>query len=265
MDTIPISDLTVLVVEPSITVARFIEGQLASLKVRHITSCSGGNEALTAMRRHVPDLVVSALYLPDMTATELIETMRRDPLLEDIPFMLVSTETSFAKLDGVRQAGVVAILPKPFAAAELRKALIASTRFIDGGPPKPESSFNHLKVLVVDDSFLARKHIGKVLNNLGIENIVEAENGREALAELEEKLFDLVVTDFNMPVMDGEALIRHIRTNTLQSGIPILMVTSEENKQRLAAVQQAGVSGICDKPFEIETIRRMIGEFCQEP
>ena len=61
-----------------------------------------------------------------------------------------------------------------------------------------------------------------------------------------------------MPEMDGEALTRYIRENSTQRSIPVLMVTSEESESRLSAVQQAGVSGICDKPFEPETVKRII-------
>ena len=117
---------------------------------------------------------------------------------------------------------------------------------------------NELKVLLVDDSLMARKHISRVLKNLGIENITEAENGREAVEILERSFFDMVFTDYNMPVMDGEELTRYIREKSMQSSIPVLMVTSEENGSRLAAVQQAGVSGICDKPFDTDTVMKMI-------
>jgi two-component system chemotaxis response regulator CheY len=75
---------------------------------------------------------------------------------------------------------------------------------------------------------------------------------------LDQNFFDLIVTDYNMPEMDGEALVNHIRANSNQSSIPIIMVTSEENENRLAAVQQAGVSAICDKPFEPGNIRTLL-------
>jgi two-component system chemotaxis response regulator CheY len=259
MDTISISDLSILIVEPSMTSTRYIEEQLKSLDVRNIEHCGSGAEALEIMRKSPPDLVASSMYLPDMTATQLIETMRNDPKLEHISFMLVSTETSFAKLDPIRQAGIVAILPKPFSCADLRKALVGTTRFLEHGEAGIEQEdLEDLKVLVVDDSPMARKHIIRVLSNLGIEKITEAENGREAVDILERDFFDLVFTDYNMPEMDGEKLTRYIREKSTQRSIPILMVTSEENGSRLAAVQQAGVSGICDKPFDTDTILALI-------
>ena len=113
-------------------------------------------------------------------------------------------------------------------------------------------------VLVVDDSFTARNHIKRVLSNMGIERITEAKNGKEAVAILADQFFDLIVTDFNMPEMDGRQLVEHIRSHSNQSSIPVLMVSSESDDNRLAAVQQAGVSAICDKPFEPETVRELL-------
>jgi len=72
------------------------------------------------------------------------------------------------------------------------------------------------------------------------------------------KIFDLIVTDYNMPEMDGKELIQHIRSELKNSFIPILMVTSEQNETRLGSIQQAGVSGICDKPFEPQTVKEML-------
>jgi len=173
--------------------------------------------------------------------------------------MLISSETSFAMLDPVRQAGVIAILPKPFATDDLRKALYSTVEFITPDENAlADIALDELKTLVVDDSSLARKHISRVLNNLGISDITTAINGREAVDRIETTFFDLVVTDYNMPEMDGETLTRFIREQSSQRSIPILMVTSEGSQSRLSAVQQAGVSGICDKPFDIISVRQMI-------
>jgi two-component system chemotaxis response regulator CheY len=72
-------------------------------------------------------------------------------------------------------------------------------------------------------------------------------------------MVDLVVTDYNMPEMDGQALVKHIRQHSWQKTVPILMVTSESDEGRLAAVEAAGVSGICDKPFEASVVRELLG------
>lgn len=245
------------------TAARFIQNQLKELQVQNIEYCSNGEEALASMRRCAPDLVASAMYLPDMMATDLIQQLRAESALEKVAFMLISSETAFSRLDPLRQAGIVAILPKPFSAEDMRRALVSTTRFIDTAEPELElSGLSELKILVVDDSMMARKYVCRILQNLGIESITEAENGVEAVEILQRNMFDMVFTDYNMPEMDGEQLTRYIREKSIQSTIPILMVTSEENGQRLAAVQQAGVSGICDKPFDTDTVLKMIQSIC---
>lgn len=236
-----------------------IRDRLLSIDVKNVQFYHDGFSALENIKQSVPDLVISSMYLPDMTGTDLVLSLRHDASLEAVPYMLISSETSFASLDPIRQAGVVAILPKPFETKDLKRALFATIDLIiPDDQALADISLDELHVLVVDDSFTARKHITRVLNNLGIDSIKTAENGKLAIDVLAESYFDLVVTDYNMPEMDGEALTRYIRENSQQKAIPVLMVTSEENESRLSAVQQAGVSGICDKPFEPAAVRQMI-------
>lgn len=254
-----ISELTLAIVEPSTMQGKLIEAELKKLGIINILYQDCGKQALEHMQHDTPDLVVSAMYLPDMTGAELVGNMREDTRLESVPFMLISSETKFSMLDPVRQAGVIAILPKPFNPDDLRRALYSTVEFISPDENAlADIILDDLKTLVVDDSPLARKHISRVLGNLGITDITTAENGVDAVAKIESSFFDLVVTDYNMPEMDGETLTRFIREQSSQRSIPILMVTSEGDQSRLSAVQQAGVSGICDKPFDTISVKNMI-------
>ena len=106
----------------------------------------------------------------------------------------------------------------------------------------------------------SRRHLRRLLTELGIERVIEAVNGKEAVKLLEEAMVDLVITDYNMPEMDGRELTEYIRTQSWQAEVPVLMVTSEQNMGRLAAVERAGVSAVCDKPFEAGSIRRLISD-----
>ena len=254
--TLTISDLSILIVEPSTVQAKIIHNLFQDAQVNNVQIAHNGAQAQAVMTEHQPDLIVSALYLPDMTGTELVLSMRKNAALENIPFMLISSETSFKQLDPIRQAGVVAILPKPFALADLKRALYNTLDFINPSASDTEElDFDGLHVLVVDDSLMARKHIKRVLEKMGIHSFAEAVNGKEAIPMIENNYFDLIVTDYNMPEMDGGELTRYVREKSAQSSIPILMVTSENDNNRLAAVQQSGVSGICDKPFEPDTVK----------
>lgn len=261
MHSVNICDLAILLIEPSNTQLKVILQHLRNEGIANIEGVVSGRDALDSLQNHRPDLIISSFYLPDMTAIELIEAIKRDEALSHIPFMLISSESSFQVLDAIRQAGVVAILPKPFARQDLKNALRSTIEFID----PQEIDLQHydirnVRVLVVDDSNLARKHICRVLNNMGIQLITQAEDGRKG-AELfarDQDAFDLIVTDFNMPIMDGQAMIQYIRKDLGNAVIPILMVTSEDNETRLSNVYKAGVSGICDKPFDPQTVKEML-------
>jgi two-component system chemotaxis response regulator CheY len=217
------------------------------------------------MQAYPPDLVISALYLPDMSGTDLVHAMRRDDALEDTSFMLISSETRFRYLDPIRQAGAIAILPKPFSQDELKIALNTTLDFLDPGSLQLDNyDPENIEVLIVDDSPLARKFIRRVLSTIGLERFSEAGDGIEAMELIADNFFDLIVTDYNMPRMDGRELVEHIRSGSSQASVPVLMVTSEQNENRLAAVQQAGISAVCDKPFEPESVRRLVEQALSE-
>lgn len=254
-----ITDLSIILVEPSLPQRKLIVNQLDVEGVETIEAVSNGQNALERINVIHPDLVISSMYLEDMTGTELVTTMRQDVDLKDIPFMLISSEKRFALLDPIRQAGVVAILPKPFHHKDLKRALLSTLEFTQ---PTELELKNYdasvLNVLVVDDSRMARRHIQRVLSDMGIVNMTTAENGKQAVESFEVQNFDLVVTDLNMPEMDGNELVNYIRKKSSRPDTPIMMVTSENNSARLANVEQSGVSAICDKPFDPSSVRNTL-------
>ncbi|MFT7414144.1 MAG: two-component system chemotaxis response regulator CheY [Methylophagaceae bacterium] len=259
MTSINLSDLSILLIEPSAMQRKVILTHLVEEGVSKNDGVGTGQAALALLKNYEPDLIISSMYLPDMTATELLGTIRATESLKEINFMLVSSETSFKALDPIRQAGVVAILPKPFNHADLRRALRTTVDYIDPEEMELENyDITELKVLLVDDSVTARNHIKRVLNSLGIQNIQTASNGVEAVEILSRAEFDLIVTDLNMPEMDGQQLTEFVRNDMGNTYVPILMVTSEHDQARLGHVQQAGVSAVCDKPFEPQSIREVL-------
>ncbi len=264
MFDVSILDIAILLVEPSSTQRKLIVNGLDEAGIREIETVITGEQALQRIAASHPDLVISTMYLEDMTGTDLVTCMRSDRDLKDIPFMLISSEKRFKLLDPVRQAGVVAILPKPFRHKDLQRALDSTLDFM-----QPETleiddlEISQLRVLVVDDSRMARRHIQRVLGDMGIDQITTAENGKDAVALFNASPFDLIVTDLNMPEMDGNQLVHYIRQQSERPDTPIMMVTSEDSQARLANVEQSGVSAICDKPFEPAdvrtTLRRVLG------
>jgi two-component system, chemotaxis family, chemotaxis protein CheY len=115
-----------------------------------------------------------------------------------------------------------------------------------------------MKILVVDDMSTMRRIVKNILKQLGFANIEEAENGKDALDKLKAGPFDLVVSDWNMPVMPGIELLRNIRGDAALKHIPVLMVTAEAQKDNLLEAIQAGVSNYVVKPFTAETIKEKL-------
>ncbi len=265
MNRIEMNELSVIVIEPSVTQSHIVERYLHNLGVRTIDMLKNGASALEEMRRTPPDLLISALYLSDMTGTDLVHSMRKESQLADIAFILISSETCFRYLDPIKQAGAVAIIPKPFSQDDLQIALQATLDFIDSPDItlenlEPES----LQVLLVDDSDMARKHARRVLEAMGVEQIAEARDGEEGAYQVREHYFDLVITDYNMPRMDGQELAHFIRNSSDQPSLPVIMLTSESNEHRLAMAREAGVSAITGKPFEPNTLKRLLEEVLRE-
>ncbi len=115
------------------------------------------------------------------------------------------------------------------------------------------------KVLVADDSGTMRKIIIRSLNAVGIQDVVEAVDGQEAFTKFQSEIFDLVLTDWNMPNKNGLDLVKDIRNE--KSTVPVVMITTEGEKSRVLEAIQAGVSDYLLKPFTSDTLREKLDKF----
>lgn len=262
-----LKDLLILLVEPSRVQRNIIAGHLRSLGINDVEEFSEAAPALERMEQITPDVVMSAMHLPDMTGSEMVNTMRMRPELADVTFFLISSETMYRYLEPVRQAGATAILPKPFDPEDMLKALESAVHFVadrNGGSEEHDDEFDELSVLVVDDSQLSRNYIERILQSIGIQNIREAKDGAEALQMMKAQVFDLVITDYNMPNIDGLELVHHIRQYTTQQAVPIIVVTSEQNQEPLQAFENEGVSAVCSKPLSYDMLKTLIRHLIKE-
>ncbi|MHC4475812.1 MAG: response regulator [Planctomycetota bacterium] len=117
-----------------------------------------------------------------------------------------------------------------------------------------------VNILVVDDSFLTRKAIKRIIDmiDLDVSEIVEAENGRQALEVLDKARVDLVLADLNMPEMGGIEMIRHMKTDQATKTIPVVIVSTESSVSRIKELLAQGVKNYLHKPFTPEEFREII-------
>lgn len=116
----------------------------------------------------------------------------------------------------------------------------------------------NMKILVVDDFSTMRRIIKNLLRDLGFNNTQEADDGSTALPMLQKGDFDFVVTDWNMPGMQGIDLLKAIRADDNLKHIPVLMVTAEAKREQIIAAAQAGVNGYVVKPFTAATLKEKL-------
>jgi two-component system chemotaxis response regulator CheY len=121
-----------------------------------------------------------------------------------------------------------------------------------------------MRFLVVDDFATMRRIVMNQLKELGFSKIEEAEDGVAALRLLQSSKFDFVVSDWNMPNMNGLDLLKAIRADDALKGLPVLMVTAEAKKENIIEAATAGASGYIVKPFTAATLDEKINKILQK-
>lgn len=117
-----------------------------------------------------------------------------------------------------------------------------------------------MKILIVDDFSTMRRIIKNVLQDLGFNNTEEADDGTTALPMLRSGSYDFLITDWNMPGMQGIDLVQAVRADAKMGKMPILMVTAEAKKEQIVKAAEAGINRYIVKPFTPETLREKIGK-----
>jgi two-component system chemotaxis response regulator CheY len=117
-----------------------------------------------------------------------------------------------------------------------------------------------LKIIAVDDSPTMRRIIVNTLKRAGYENVIEATDGKDALAKMKLEQVSLVITDWNMPEMDGLAFVTQLRATNEFKHLPVLMVTTRSVREDIVEAMKAGVNNYIVKPFTPETLKAKIDQ-----
>ena len=115
-----------------------------------------------------------------------------------------------------------------------------------------------MRVLIVDDFSTMRRIVRNILRQIGLNNVVEADDGTTAWDVLNREKIDFIVSDWNMPKMTGIELLRKVRSSEQFADIPFLMVTAEAQQENIIEAVQAKVSNYIVKPFTADTMKQKI-------
>ena len=119
---------------------------------------------------------------------------------------------------------------------------------------------SEIRTLIVDDSSVMRKIIERALRQAGLEALVvhEAGSGVEGLDLLRDQRVDLILSDINMPSMDGLEFLRQIKAQNLAPGVPVVMITTESSEEHVKLAIEAGARGYIRKPFTAEQVKERV-------
>jgi two-component system chemotaxis response regulator CheY len=119
---------------------------------------------------------------------------------------------------------------------------------------------SEIRTLIVDDSSVMRKIVERALRQAGLEAMVvhEAGSGTEGLDVLKAKQVDLILSDINMPSMDGLEFLRQLRAQNLAPGVPVVMITTESSEEHVKQAILAGAQGYIRKPFTAEQVKERV-------
>jgi DNA-binding response OmpR family regulator len=249
---------SILLVDDSVTIHRAVAEILGDLHYE-IHHAYDGVAALEWLENNSADLVISDLEMPRMNGYELCCAIKSNPALNAVPVLVQSSLNSGIDIDRSFAAGADDYISKPIVAEELQNRvnlMLPHNRI-----------YRQETILVVDDSVLVRNMVGQSLGQQGF-GVILAGHGAEALRYLESQPVTLILTDNEMPVMDGMELVRRTRCRAGFERIPIIMLSSRDSKVERAKGRVAGVNEYISKPFVADkllvSVERLLAAYRME-
>ncbi len=263
--------LSVLVVDDNATNLRILDetlrlwGCVVSLADSAASALELLTEAHAAGRSF--SLILTDAQMPNIDGFMLIEEIRSSPSLSQIAIMMLTSVDHYSDAERCRQLGIAAFLTKPIRQSELRNSMlqVIEKGFVKRPAPSASPARNadlqssRLHILVVDDNATNRNLATRMLTNAGY-LVTSAENGREALAQLEQTQFDLVLMDVQMPYMDGFEATAAIRKAEAVTGqhLPVVAMTAHAMKGDRERCLLAGMDAYVSKPVRAEELKSVI-------
>jgi len=235
----------ILIVDDSVVIRKALSKKLDTLGAE-VTQAVDGVEGLKKARAGQFDLVISDVDMPNMTGFELCEHLKKDKKTCRTPVLILSSRDRDEDIERGFRVGADGYLTKSGGQDELLQNV---REFLD----RMDIIRNRL-VLVIDDSMYIRKTVGEALEKSGF-HVVLAENGQQGLELLASgDIPDLIVSDLDMPVMNGIQLSKALRAQAQYKDIPLLIMSSTDDRAVIRRLFQLGAAAFMAKPFNMEQL-----------
>lgn len=233
---------------------------------------TSGAQALLLARADPPDLVIADMKMPGLSGDQLCSLIRSDPLLADVPVMIVTSDDSNETRIKLLQLGAADFICKPVnpeqllarAQALLRNAALLKRSLLERaaqrpGPspsPSPMSSSGPLKLLAVDDDESAIEVLRYSLHGMG--EVRAVQSGQEALALADSWLPDIVLLDASMPEMDGFEVCKALKARPAQLHVPVVFVTQFSDPSSETKALELGAADFISKPYSHAVLKARV-------
>ncbi len=236
----------ILVVEDSRLQREVCVEQLREIGFKNILEAENGIAALEALKQNPIDLVLSDWDMPQMDGLELLKTIKQDSNLQNTPFIFITVHDDQEKNKEAMLYGAVDYIVKPSSPSDLKESIeIIFKRGIR-------------KILIVEDSDLQREICIVQLQQIGFEKITGATNGVEALNYMADNPVDLIVSDWEMPEMDGLEFLQNVKGNPKFKDIPFLILTVHNHPEKNQVALDQGALDFIIKPSTPDSLHMKI-------
>ena len=268
----------ILIVDDNVTNQRVLSAQLVHAGYT-VTTVSSGFAALDELQNAIAsdnpfDMVITDFQMPDMDGAMLGERIIAMRELANTRLVMLTSLDRHGDTPRLAALGFAAYLTKP---VRVRELIDAVARVMSGGPrqwqmeTQPMITLNMLSqppvqqrfaghVLLVEDNFVNQKVAVRFLERLGC-TVEVASNGAEGVAACQQRQFDIVLMDLQMPVMDGMTATRMIRASETSGHIPVIALTANAMTGDRELCEAAGMDGYLTKPIEVERLRNILSKF----
>ncbi|HNY66790.1 MAG TPA: response regulator, partial [Deltaproteobacteria bacterium] len=244
--TLPyLKELRILIVDDSAVVRSVLSKELLRSGVE-VTQAENGQQAMDIALRKEFDLIITDVEMPVMDGIELCRKLKLNPRTQQIPIVILSSLDSDSDIKRGYKAGATTYITK----AQARESLIETIETV-----LQKSTFQRGRlILVVDDSNTIRTLVEKGLKEVGFE-VVKAENGQAALELLKhERRPDLILSDIDMPVMNGEEFCRNVHADPVLASVPFVVMSANNDRPIMRRMLQLGADSYLVKPFNIDQL-----------
>ena len=239
-------DKKILVVEDSDVQRAVCIDQLKQIGFTNIFEAGNGIEALKILKNTAIDLILSDWDMPKMDGLEFLKTVKNDSSLQNTPFIFLTVHDNQSKNHEAMVYGAVDYIIKPSSPGDLKESIeIIFKRGIRN-------------ILIVEDSELQREICIVQLQQIGFENITGAANGIEALDHLEHNPVDLIVSDWEMPELDGLGLLQAVKDDPKLKDIPFLILTVHNDPEKNQEAISLGALDFIVKPSTPDSLHMKI-------